>query len=271
MFKKIPIRFVLMGIYCCCAKALFCWFNVKVRMSNASTIVSFVSASTCSFICFLCISSIYSIGSKFFEFLSDPLGFIVDFFKNTIGAKDSYTNGAGKPLECTGDYTKRGLVCYENCPEGWVSDGTHGCYEPCPSGFNAAGPAACTKPESYGRGVGYPWQFGDSLDLNKATERCQKDNPQGCEKNGEIMYPKCKPGFHNVGCCVCSPDCPSGWNDYGVGCTPPGKNVGSKPIDACEDGYEQDPTGLLCYPKCEDKEGFSYKMAGPICWQDAPI
>jgi len=48
--------------------------------------------------------------------------------------------------------------------------------------------------------------------------RCNRANPQGCEMNGAIAYPKCKPGFHNVGCCICSPDCPSGMTDVGALC-----------------------------------------------------
>lgn len=35
------------------------------------------------------------------------------------------------------------------------------------------------------------------------------------------MYPKCASGFHNVSCCVCSPDCPANTNDIGVSCTKP--------------------------------------------------
>jgi len=36
-----------------------------------------------------------------------------------------------------------------------------------------------------------------------------------------MYYPKCKAGFHNVGCCVCSPNCPSGWTDVGISCKKP--------------------------------------------------
>lgn len=59
--------------------------------------------------------------------------------------------------------------------------------------------------------------------------RCEKDNGVGnCEENGLIWYPKCKYGYHPVGCCICSPNCPSGWDDIGVSCTKPtyGRGVG---------------------------------------------
>ena len=46
---------------------------------------------------------------------------------------------------------------------------------------------------------------------------------------GLVMYPKCKEGFHNVGCCICSPTCPNGFTDIGVSCQKPsdyGRGVG---------------------------------------------
>jgi len=92
------------------------------------------------------------------------------------------------------------------------------CSQDCPNDFRDDG-FECAKPSSYGRGAGYPWKFGDAMNLDKATERCLKDNPTlGCEKNGAIIYPKCKENFHNVGCCVCSPNCPADTTDIGVSC-----------------------------------------------------
>lgn len=44
-----------------------------------------------------------------------------------------------------------------------------------------------------------------------------------------MFYPKCKPGFHSFGCCICTPDCPDGWTDIGVSCKKPnyyGRGVG---------------------------------------------
>jgi len=103
------------------------------------------------------------------------------------------------------------------------------CSHECPSTYRDDG-LYCGKPSAYGRGVGYPWKFGDEVDLNRARERCLLDNPiLGCEQWGLIIYPKCREGFHNVGCCVCSPDCPEGWTDIGVSCKKPsnyGRGVG---------------------------------------------
>jgi len=41
---------------------------------------------------------------------------------------------------------------------------------------------------------------------------------EGCEKYGGLWYPKCKPGFHHVGCCICSPNCINGMKDTGIAC-----------------------------------------------------
>jgi len=60
---------------------------------------------------------------------------------------------------------------------------------------------------AYGRGGGYPWKLGDKpFSLDAARQRCESENSQGCEKYGEMYYPKCKAGYHATGCCICSPN-----------------------------------------------------------------
>ena len=40
--------------------------------------------------------------------------------------------------------------------------------------------------------------------------RCEAKHGKGnCQKNGAIVYPKCKPGYHNFGCCICRPPKPN--------------------------------------------------------------
>jgi hypothetical protein len=103
-------------------------------------------------------------------------------------------------------------VCWKRCPSGWTDIGV-----------------SCTKPKPYGRGVGFPWKFGDkAFSLKGAKKRCEKKHGAGkCEKNGLIYYPKCKTGFHNAGCCICSPDCPSGFKDHGAFCAKDAKGRGA--------------------------------------------
>ncbi len=78
---------------------------------------------------------------------------------------------------------------------------------PCPDGFRNDG-SFCAKLMSYGRGVGYVSEV-----------MCKASTPdQLCEKHLLLWYPRCKTGYHNVGCCICSPDCPKDMVDIGVSC-----------------------------------------------------
>ena len=86
----------------------------------------------------------------------------------------------------------------------------------------------------------------------------------GCEKWGALWYPKCHDEFHNVGCCVCSPDCPTGMTDIGISCA---KNSYSRtagtPLTCHKD---QEQSGALCYSPCEhEADG-----VGPVCWGQCP-
>lgn len=147
--------------------------------------------------------------------------------------KKPYYKSAGlcyKP--CKKGYKKSGLICYQTCPRGWRNDGVF-----------------CKKPREYTRGAGYPWKFGDKpFSLNAAEKRCKKKHKQGCEKNGLIYYQKCKKGFKNVGCCICSPRCQKGMTDWGVSCAKKqyGGGVGIMP-KYCKKGYFF--KAGLCYPR----------------------
>ena len=143
-------------------------------------------------------------------------------------------------LHCKKNQELNAGLCYEPCKKGFRGV-AHVCWPDCPGGYKDIG-ISCTKPAPYGRGVGYPWKFGDkAFSLEAAKNRCNKDNPSlGCEKWGAIYYPKCKTGFHNVGCCVCSPDCKADasgkpMKDHGAFCR---KNEYSrkigKPISSCD-------------------------------------
>lgn len=173
--------------------------------------------------------------------------------------KATTTRGVGAiPTECTGKDKDAGL-CYDKCPAGMYGVGPV-CWQQCPAGYTNTG-AHCTKPASYGRGGGYPWQFGDALNDSGMVARCEKDHGVGgCEKDGAIYYPKCKTGFHKVGCCVCSPDCPTGMLDIGVSCQKQSHARGvGKPM-SCGSNLSYDAG--LCYPKCPaGSDG-----VGPVCW-----
>ena len=172
--------------------------------------------------------------------------------------RQSYGNGAGEPYTCNAGFERNGLLCYPNCREGFAGNGPI-CWETCPVGFRDDG-AECGKPGSYGRGAGY---------AIRSEGQCNKDNPQGCEQNGLIWYPKCKANFHAAGCCVCSPDCPQGMTDIGVSCQKQsyGRGAGEPlAMGVCAPGLQKDLTGALCYPTCKA----DFHMVGPVCWQICP-
>lgn len=190
-----------------------------------------------------------------------------------ILAKESYGRGVGTvPTSCGPGKELDGGLCYRltgvrgdrtltSCRQGFSAVGPV-CWQDCPSGFRDDG-AFCAKPAPYGRGAGYPWEFGDApFDLTGAKNRCNRDHAAGCEQDGLLFYPKCKRGFHAVGCCVCTPDCPDGMADIGVSCQKQsyGRGAGTVPT-SCSGGQEYD-TGL-CYQQC--RAGFD--GVGPVCWK----
>jgi hypothetical protein len=174
--------------------------------------------------------------------------------------KETNGRGAGVPLDANTcdnpgwEKDPHGLLCYPRCNANYTGVGPV-CWQNCPAGFSDNG-AFCAKPNnSYGRGAGYV-----AWDQNK----CNNENPQGCEENGLIWYPKCKPGFHAVGCCTCSPDCPSNMTDIGVSCQKQSYGRGAGGVLGCATGLER--SGLLCYTRCpKDSDG-----VGPVCWEHCP-
>lgn len=89
---------------------------------------------------------------------------------------------------------------------------------------------------------------------------CRNTNACDPAKNQEaclgLCYPKCKAGFHLVGCNICSPDCPPSTADKII--TDDGAFCRSR---TCNQGDEL--SGELCYPKCKP----NYVGVGPVCWE----
>ena len=183
--------------------------------------------------------------------------------------RHSYGRGVGVPVSaCPKGQEKDAALCYPTCEDigkpGWKGVGPV-CWQSCPSDFRDDG-AYCFKPKSYGRGVGFPWKFGDrAFDLSKAKKRCESKHGEGqCEKSGAIYYPKCKPEYRAIGCCVCSPRCPPGMTDIGISCQKSSKGRGvGKPMK-CKEGQAYDAG--LCYKPCKE----NYHGVGPVCWQNCP-
>lgn len=115
-----------------------------------------------------------------------------------------------------------GALCYKKCRDGYAGAGPV-CWSKCPHGFTEFA-SFCQKPEPYGRGTGH------------FTKHACEHHGHHCEKNGLLYYPKCRDSFHNVGCCICSPNCPDGMSDTGTGCTRHsyGRGVGKTPMSGKE-------------------------------------
>jgi hypothetical protein len=182
----------------------------------------------------------------------DPLKFMQD--DDTCWVK-AYGRGMGTiPDQCPEGEERSGLLCYPKCQDGYTGIGPV-CWQDCPNNFRDD-IAYCFKPEPYGRGVGYPLS---------QLEKCQQENPQGCEQYELLFYPRCKASFHNVGCCICSPDCPEGMTDIGISCAKKSYTRGQGTPMICK-ADEVEDTGL-CYKPCKDDK---YTGIGPICWDECP-
>lgn len=162
--------------------------------------------------------------------------------------------GVGKPIHtCSKELEQSGLLCYPPCEKSYTGVGPV-CWQDCQNDFRDDG-AFCFKTPAYGRGVGYAlWNL----------EKCQQENLQGCEQWGLLYYPKCKEGFHNVACCICSPDCPAGQTDIGISCAKKSYGRGAGYPLGCSETEDYD-TGL-CYKMCDA----DLNPVGPVCWGNCP-
>ena len=167
--------------------------------------------------------------------------------------KHTYGRGGGiLPGSCEGGNKDNASSCYPKCRDGYKGV-SFVCWQQCPEGFRDDG-AFCFKPKPYGRGVGYV--------LWKKT-KCENENRDlGCEKCLLLYYPKCKSGFHAVGCNICSPDCPPGMKDIGISCA---KDSYTRKTIIPNCGDKEYNAGL-CYKRCED----SHSGVGPVCWSRCP-
>ena len=147
--------------------------------------------------------------------------------------------------ECNPGLEKADDLCYPKCRDDYQGV-KENCWSKCPQGFRSNG-SYCMKPKSIGRGWG-------------SQKQCQ-----GCEKYGLLWYPKCPKGYHTVGCCLCSPDCPAGLGDAGMQCAKDTYARQNPHPMVCPHGKEQE--GFMCYDPCGQGEAGSHN----VCWTQCPI
>lgn len=163
---------------------------------------------------------------------------------------------------------KSGLLCYPKPKPGYTTIAGVA-WQNCPEGFKDTG-GHCLKPGSYGRGEwANTWaDWNRDKCENQVAEKTKREGGQvqmpGCEKSGALWYHKCKPGYHSVGCCVCSPDCPPGMTDIGVSCQKDSYVV-APVLPTCNKDQVYDAG--LCYRSCGDKGKYG---VGPVCYKKCP-
>jgi len=80
-----------------------------------------------------------------------------------------------------------------------------------------------------------------------------------------MFFPKCRNGYHNLGCCLCSPDCPQEMSDLGVACAKNSYSRGKGEPLICntdEESFEN-----YCFDNCDA----NMVAIGPICISECPI
>jgi len=159
----------------------------------------------------------------------------------------SYPRGAGVVItNCKDGLEKNGALCYKKCRPGYNGVGPV-CWQNCDMGTLDQG-AFCHKRPGYGRGA-------------KPMLKCIVKGKNTCEKKGLLWYPKCKKGFHSVGCCICSAKCTLGMHDIGISCAKKSYGRGAGTPLVCANGFQEQ--AALCYEPCE----WNFVGKGPVCWQ----
>lgn len=184
--------------------------------------------------------------------------------------ESTYGRGVGTVPDCSNSQEKQGALCYPKCRAGYKRL-VGVCWQKCPAAFRDDG-AFCFKPGNYQRDK-YIWEIGDRVgSLDGARARCAKKHPvAGCEKQGQIIYEKCKSGWVEIGLDWCGPSCPDKMKDIGISCAKDkiDQSTEGTPPSVCETGQElYVPPGQLgatktglCYDACFP----GWKGAGPIC------
>eukprot|EP00656_Telonema_subtile_P048230 TRINITY_DN5687_c0_g1_i1.p1 TRINITY_DN5687_c0_g1~~TRINITY_DN5687_c0_g1_i1.p1 ORF type:complete len:520 (+),score=42.49 TRINITY_DN5687_c0_g1_i1:331-1890(+) len=169
------------------------------------------------------------------------------------------------PNACPAGHELSGLLCYPVCKAGYEPFGCCLCRKICPPQFTDIG-VACTKPAAIGRGTGHFSERACEEAVYKGNNRrllgpkhsaSRPYTANSCEKTGLFWYPKCTNwgSFHNVACCICSPNCPPGFTDTGAFCNKDTYGRTARKPATCPAG-KVNVVGL-CYNlcRCQDECG----------------
>jgi hypothetical protein len=154
----------------------------------------------------------------------------------------------GVPLVCPDGKSLLGLICYDNCPDGYENDGTGICYKKCPADWEGTSTITHCQKQRVGSSV-------------KGGLVC----PAGQTLRGALCYDNCPAGYDSDGTNGCYKSCPAGWEGTSslghcqkvrtyspakVLSCPAGKTLrGALCYDNCPAGYDSDGTNG-CYKSC---------------------
>jgi hypothetical protein len=134
---------------------------------------------------------------------------------------------------CRTGYTKKGLLCYANCPSGKqrLDSDLEYCSSTCPAGFTDIG-MSCQKPST------------------SVTSAVPDTCPAGQEKHLASCYTACPNGreIQDSNVAFCTTKCPAGFTDIGVSCARPSQRTASHTlpeVGVCPSGKVK--KDLLCY------------------------
>ena len=195
-------------------------------------------------------------------------------FANCTKVNEYGRGGGNKGLGCPSGFTDMGLHCHNwnvGPRFGWTSG-----YECNTSGCNSYAPLN-DPPSPDGSHIGtyyYSSPFytipdqpgwwthtynGNPVtpilwegDVWYNTRRAIRNN-QSCQQSTDgLCYPQCDIGYHNFGCCVCTPSC-GALADHGATCSRRSQDVGAGIApNACSDEERQVESGL-CYNLCQSQ------------------
>jgi len=185
--------------------------------------------------------------------------------------RDSYGRGVGTiPKSCpkNKETIAGGLLCYDKCSKfGDFKRSGYDCHQKCKSGWTDHGLLCYKFKSTYGRGVGRipklrctKKKWGICYSTKSECTGSRSDKCIG------LCYEKCRSGYTNAGCNICSVSCTGQGYAKGVAPSCPKKMYLSPGMEKTTCASNQVKDAGLCYKKCRN----SYKGVGPVCWGQPP-
>jgi hypothetical protein len=126
----------------------------------------------------------------FRHWVGQSVGIVAVAFASAVWAQqagEAYERGAGVPLGCGAEEQKDGDLCYPKCKDKFKGEGEQ-CKQICPANTQDAETHCLSGPYVFRKQI-----------YERGKGRTANECPQGTERDGELCYPACKPGFKPAG------------------------------------------------------------------------